>query len=99
MTVHVLALTVELHLPASRSLKDKRAVLTSIVDTCRRRYGVAIAETDHQDTWQRAELGVATVSGTPGQCEDVLDEVERYLWSVVEVDVLDLSRHWLEVDR
>ncbi len=99
MTVHVLALAVELHLPAARSLKAKRAVVSSIVETCRHRYQVAAAETGHQETWQRAELGLVTVSGRVAQCEAVMDTVERYLWSVPEADVLEVSRHWVEVDR
>lgn len=98
MPVHVLALTVELHLPASGSRKAKRAVVQSITETCRRRYAVAVAETDHQDTWQRAQLGVATVSGTVGQCERVIDQVERYVWSVPDAEVLETRRDWLEPD-
>jgi hypothetical protein len=38
MSVHVLALTVELHLPQCQSLKEKRAVLKSMTDGARRRY-------------------------------------------------------------
>jgi uncharacterized protein YlxP (DUF503 family) len=92
----VLVLTVELHLPASGSLKAKRAVIQSLAETCRRRYSVAVAETDHQETWQRAQLGVAIVSGAVGQCERVIDQVERYVWSVPEVEVLETQRTWLE---
>ena len=54
MAVHVLALRVDLHLPASHSLKDKRAVVKTILEGARRRFQVAAAETDHHDRWQRA---------------------------------------------
>lgn len=98
MTVHVLALTVELHLPQCRSLKEKRAVLKPMIEGARRRYAVASAETDHQDTWQRAQLGFACVSGSTGHAIDVIDEVERFVWSFTESDVVELRRDWLEVD-
>jgi uncharacterized protein len=98
MSVHVLALTVELRLPDSHSLKEKRAVLNSMTDGARRRYGVAVAETDHQDTWQRAQLGFAAVSGSPGHVADVVDEVERFVWSFPEVEVVEVRRDWVEVD-
>jgi uncharacterized protein len=96
--VHVLALEVELHLGQSQSLKDKRQVLRSILDGARRRYGVAAAEVDGQDTWQRAVLGFAAVGGTPSHVEDVVDEVERFVWSHTEVEVLGTSRRWLDDD-
>lgn len=97
--MHVLALAIDLHLPQSRSLKAKRSVLRSVVDTCRRRYRVAVAETDHQDTWQRTQLGIVTVAESPAHCVEVIDEVERFIWSVPETQVIGSSRHWLEMDE
>jgi hypothetical protein len=37
------------------------------------------------------------VAGSASHASEVLDEVERFVWSVPEVQVLDTSRHWLEV--
>jgi uncharacterized protein YlxP (DUF503 family) len=99
MAAHALVLTVEVHVPASRSLKAKRAVIRAMVDGARARFGVASAETDHQDTWQRAELAFASVSGSSGHAADVIDGVERYLWSFGEAEVVRTERHWVEVDR
>ena len=65
----------DLHLPACHSLKEKRAVITPILDGSRHRYSVAAAEVDHHDKWQRAALGMATVAATPGHATDVLDAV------------------------
>ena len=56
-------LSVELYLPSSQSLKDKRMVLRRLKD----RVGalnVAIAEVAHQDLWQRAGLGIVTVANS-----------------------------------
>jgi uncharacterized protein YlxP (DUF503 family) len=98
MSVHVLALVVDLHLPQSHSLKDKRAVVKTILEGARRRCQVAAAETDHQDQRQRAELTFGAVSGSSHHVEEVVDGVERFVWSFPEVEVLDTDRHWLEVD-
>jgi len=97
MAVHVLALTVDLHLPQSSSLKDKRAVVKTITEGARRRHRVAAAETDHQELRQRAELAFAAVSSSRTQVNEVLDGVERFVWSFPEVEVLDSRRDWLEV--
>jgi uncharacterized protein YlxP (DUF503 family) len=96
--VHVLALEVELHLNHSRSLKDKRQVLKSILEGARRRYSVAAAEVDGQDTWQRAVVGFAAVGSSPSHLEEVIDEVERFVWSHPEAEVTGTTRRWLEDD-
>jgi uncharacterized protein len=89
-------LRVELHLPESRSLKAKRAVVKPILEGTRRRFMVAAAEVDHQDHWQRASLGMAAVAGSAAHVEEVLDQVERFVWSHPEVEVLEATRRWLD---
>jgi len=98
MPVHVLAMTVDLQLPACHSLKDKRAVVKTILEGARRRFQVAAAETGHQDKWQRTELGFASVSSTPTHVTEVIDELERFVWSFPEAEVLAVDRTWLEPD-
>ena len=73
-------LSLELHFPGSRSLKDKRVVLRSVKDRLRR-LNVTIAEVDHQDLWQRSTLAVAAVGSeqraVERSLESVVEEVER----------------------
>ena len=70
-------------------------MLRPILEGARRRYAVAAAEVDHQDLWQRATLGLAAVSGSAGHAREVLDAVERFVWSFPEVDVTASQRDWL----
>lgn len=67
-------LSLELHVGAARSLKDKRMVLRSLKDRLRR-LNVAVAELDHQDLWQRAGLGIVTVGATEALVRRELDAV------------------------
>ena len=92
--MHVAWLTLDLHLPDVHSLKEKRSVVRPILDGAHRRYSVAAAEVGHQDSWQRAVLGMATVSGSVAHARQVLDEVERFVWSFPEVEVLSAGRGW-----
>ena len=55
-------LTLEIHLPYAHSLKDKRQVVRRLKERLRGRFNVAVAELDHQDTWQRAQVGVLSLS-------------------------------------
>jgi uncharacterized protein YlxP (DUF503 family) len=76
-------LTLEIHIPDARSLKDKRQVLRSLKDRLRSRFNVAIAEMDHQDTWQRAQIGIVSLSNDQAHLEQslraVFDEAEQLL--------------------
>jgi uncharacterized protein len=94
--MHVGSLYAEIHVPTSGSLKAKRQVVKHVVETARVRYHVAAAEVEHQDTWQRAGLGFAVVSGSASHASDVLDEVERFVWSHPEFDVVSVERTWME---
>ena len=78
----------DLHLPACHSLKEKRAVIKPILEGARRRFQVAAAEVDHQAKWQRASLGFAVVGESAAHVGDVLDKVERFVWSFPEIDVI-----------
>jgi uncharacterized protein YlxP (DUF503 family) len=97
--VHVAALSVDLHLPEAHSLKEKRAIIRPILDGCRHRFQVAAAEVAYQDRWQRAGLGFGVVASTPAHAADVLDRVERFIWSFPEAEVVGTERHWLEERR
>ncbi len=97
--LHACALTMDLHVPESGSLKAKRAVVKHVVETCKSRFGVAAAEVGYHDRWQRTELGFAAVAGSQSHVEEVLDTVERFVWSHPEVEVLAGDRFWLESER
>lgn len=89
----VVALEVDLHLPQSHSLKDKRALVRPILDGARRRYQVAAAEVAFQDRWQRALLGFSCVgSDGDGHAPKVMAKVEEFVWSFPEVEVLNTEQ-------
>ena len=97
--MHVLALSIELRLPSCTTLKQKRSSLRPILDGIRHRHKVSVAETDFNDEWHRAELGIAVVSGSAGHAVEVVDSVERFVWSRLDIEVVSSDRHWLELDR
>ena len=76
-------LTLEIHIPDARSLKDKRQVLRSLKDRLRGRFNVAVAELEHQDLWQRSVVGIVSISSDDKHLEEsmraVAEESERML--------------------
>ena len=60
---------------------------------------MAASELESQDAWHHASLGFVAVSGSAGHTTEVIDAVERFVWSFPEVEVEDALRSWLEEDR
>jgi len=86
-------LTLEIQIPYAHSLKEKRAVLRKIKDRLRARFNVAVAELDHQDVWQRATLGVVSISDSQKLLESVFHQVLAESENILGDDVAD---HMLE---
>jgi uncharacterized protein YlxP (DUF503 family) len=96
--LYVLALAVEVHLPACRSLKDRRAVVRPVLEGARHRYRVSSADVGFQDKWQRARLGFAVVGSSEQQASEIMDDVERFVWSFTDLEVSSVDRYWLETE-
>lgn len=78
----------ELHIPESGSLKSKRHVVKSITGGLSAKFNVAVAEVGHQDTWQRAAIGVACVSQEAWHVRKMLEEIERFVEREDRAEVL-----------
>ncbi len=92
--MHVLVLGVEIHIPAAQSLKSKRSVVLSLVRQLDQLHGVAAAEVDHLEVWQRSTIGVSIVGGEVSHVQSVADSVDRLVWSQPEVEVINVDRSW-----
>ena len=75
----VAVLVIDVHFPDAGSLKGKRKELSSLKAQLHQRLGVAVAETDHQDLWQRSTLTAALVGGSLPVLTAAVERVERWL--------------------
>ena len=94
--MHVAIVQLEVHIPTSRSLKEKRAVLRPIVEGLRHRFQISVAEVGYQDKWQRTLIGMAVVSDSYGHAVEVVDNVERWVWSKPDIEVCGFSTDWVD---
>jgi len=74
-------MTWELHLSGCQSLKDKRRILRSLKDRLHNKFNVSVAETAHQDRWQRAELTCSVVATDRRHAESVLGSADKLIES------------------
>lgn len=73
----VAALTLQLSIPLSRSLKDRRQVVRSMKDRLRQGFNISVAELDEAITWQSATLGIAAISSSRDYLRGLIEEVEQ----------------------
>jgi hypothetical protein len=82
--------TIELSLPGNDSLKDKRSVLKPLLIHVRREFNVSVAEVDHQDAWNAATIGVASVSNDAAYLHGLFEKLVRWMDSThLDVEVQD----------
>lgn len=93
--MHVAIVSLQLHIPHSRSLKQKRAAVKPIVEGLRHRFNLSVAEVGYQDKWQRASIAMAVVSGTHRHAVEVLEGVERWVWSRPDIEVSRFDAEWV----
>lgn len=89
----------ELHLPAARSLKEKRRVVKSLVEKIHRRYRVSVAETGFQDLHQRAEIAIAAVANGEGEINQLMQQLRAIIDGEEEALVTFWEPQFLEGGR
>ncbi len=82
-------LRVEFSLPGSRSLKDKRRLVQSLLDRLHNQFHVAAAEVNHQDSLRRADVAVACVSSAARHVDQILARVVEVIERETEMVVVD----------
>ncbi len=81
----------ELHLPGCQSLKDKRTIVKSLKDRMHNSFNVSVAETGHQDLWQRCELTAAVVTTDRRHAENVLREADHLVSGADGARIVDTA--------
>jgi uncharacterized protein YlxP (DUF503 family) len=86
----------EIHIPYSQSLKDKRMILRKAQDRLRARTNFSIAEVDFQDLWQRSKIAAVTVSSDNGTLERVTQQFVREAENILEELLVDCQVSYID---
>jgi uncharacterized protein YlxP (DUF503 family) len=89
-------LTLELSIEAAQSLKDKRQVVRSLKDRLRVNFNVAVAEIDPTNLWNRATIGVVSVSESKDYLDGLMKKVERMATRLANNGGAELVDSYLE---
>lgn len=90
-------LRVELYMPSTRSLKEKRKEIKSVKERIRNNFNVSVSEIDGNDLWQRAVLGISVTGKDFIHIQKVVDRITEFLernWSHL---ILEVSTDFIKV--
>lgn len=85
----------EFFIPTAHSLKDKRAVVKSMLTRSRQKFNVSAAEIDHQNVWQRTRLAFVIVSSSKEVADKEMAQVLYYLESNPAWECLEIEKEYL----
>ncbi len=87
-------ITLHLFIPSSRSLKDKRSVVKSLLTRLHDHYNLSCAELADQDKWQVAVIGCAGIAANKTLLEPHLHHAVN--WVASQQGNFELTQHSIE---
>jgi hypothetical protein len=94
----IAVLNLELRIEGAQSLKDKRQVLRSLKDKLRGSFNVSVAELEQTDLWQRATVGVVSISGSRDYLSGLMQQVERAASRIANDNGAEITDSFVEID-
>ena len=87
--------SVELFIPMSHSLKEKRKQIKSLKERLKNRFNASVSEIDALDEWQRSVMGVAMISNDKQFIEKQYRSIETMILELREVELINMNLEWL----
>jgi len=81
-------LTLDIYLPYSHSLKEKRKRLVGIRDRLKKKYNIAFSELDYQDKWQRSKIGLVSLNTQKRVVEKLFHKIEVDIQDSIDGEIL-----------
>ncbi|WP_299017949.1 DUF503 domain-containing protein [uncultured Photobacterium sp.] len=91
----ITVLTVELMIPYSHSLKEKRREIQGLRDRIRQRFNASVAEVGYRDKWQRSIIAVCLVGNDKRRLEQDTTRIRTLCEEAVNVEISSVHQDWL----
>ena len=81
-------LSLEIYLPYSHSLKEKRKTIVSLKDRMKKKYNVAFAELEYHDKWQRSKIGIVTLNNHKTMIDTIFQKIITEAEDSIEGEII-----------
>lgn len=92
--MYLIGIEVNIRFQYVGSLKEKRRIVKSILDTTRHKFQISTAEVNYHDSLQEAALGFGMVTNNRQHAETILQKVVNYIDTQSEVEIFNID--WIE---
>jgi len=83
---------IEVHIHESRSLKEKRGVMKSLIRRTQNEFNISIAEVDGHDSWKRGVIGFAVVGNDRVFVDSKMEKILHFVENLHLADVVNVRR-------
>jgi hypothetical protein len=90
----VALLILDIHLPYSHSLKEKRKRMLRFKARLKNKYNVAFAELDFQDKWQRTLIGMVTLNSQKNIIDLMFQKIVLDFQENIDGEILSQNIHY-----
>jgi uncharacterized protein YlxP (DUF503 family) len=84
-------LAIDLFNEQFHSLKEKRQLLTSLKKRLKNKFNIAIAESDYQDLWQKAQLAIVSLGANQAIVDNTFKEIEDFIFLNYAVQITQMK--------
>lgn len=92
------AIYIEIFIPESSSLKEKRQILKSVKDKIRNNFNVSVAEVNYQDLWQRSGIAVVCVGDSIEFAEETVTKIKNFVERNFPHLVVDFKKDYYKIE-
>ena len=93
---------IKINIPYSRTLKDKRKVIKSIINSIQSRYNISISEVASQDNTSVGEIGFSMVSSDKNYINSLFDKILNFINENYDIVVInedyEIMKYWLKAE-
>ena len=82
-------LQLDIIIPESNNLKEKRRTIKSLKETIRRRFNVSIAETGKLDKWSRSEISITKVSNEAKFIRQEFQKIQKDIEGRYPIEIIE----------
>ena len=95
---HILEISIQLLIPNSHSLKDKRSIIKSLIKRIQNQFSISVAESGFQEMWQRAKLTLVLVSSDMKLLNDNRQKIELFVYNetIGRAEIMEFNYNFLK---
>ena len=91
----VKSITIILHLPLSKSLKNKRSIIKSIIQKVQNKYNVSISEIDNNEKWKSATIGISIISNKMSYIKKQLSDIIYFIENnYIDIEITKIEDYY-----